>query len=143
MTDTATATTETAEPSPKLGESPAAELPAKLAEGIDPDTFPREYVEKLRTEAAEARVKAKDRDDIAHRLHTALVAATGRLADPADLPYDPAHLDDPEALTAALDALLAGKPHLASRKPSGNIGQGAAPSPAAFDLLAALRANAR
>lgn len=53
-----------------------------------PDTFPRDYVEKLRKEAADARVKAKDRDDLAHRLHATLVASAGRLADPSDLPFD-------------------------------------------------------
>ena len=31
----------------------------------EPETFSREYVEKLRKEAADHRVKAKDRDDLA------------------------------------------------------------------------------
>lgn len=139
MTETATATTEDAE-GVQQADTPTREA---LSNVETPDTFPREYVEKLRAENAENRTKAKDRDDIAHRLHTALVAATGRLADPTDLPFSDEHLTDPEALTTALDALLEAKPHLASRKPTGNIGQGATPSPAAFDLLAALRANAR
>ena len=91
----------------------------------DAETFPREYVEKLRKENADARVKAKRADDLAARLHTALVAATGRLADPSDLPFDDAHLEDADALNAAVDALLARKPHLASRRPVGSIGQGA------------------
>lgn len=124
--------------SPESGKS----SDSQNSDNPEPETFPREYVEKLRAEAAEARVKVKDRDDLAARLHTALVAATGRLADPEDLPFDQAHLDDPEALTAAVDALLEAKPHLASRKPTGDIGQGATTSPEAFDLLAALRANA-
>ena len=50
--------------------------------------------------------------------------ATGRLADPTDLEFDEDHLDDPDALAAAIDDLLARKPHLASRKPVGDIGQG-------------------
>lgn len=88
------------------------------------DTFPREYVEQLRKEAADNRVKAKRTDELAGRLHTHLVAATGRLADPTDLPFDPDHLEDPDALEAAITDLLETKPHLASRVPRGNIGQG-------------------
>lgn len=107
------------------------------------ETFPREYVEKLRKEAADARVKAKRADDLAVRLHTALVAATGRLADPSDLPFDEAHLEDADALSAAVDALVAAKPHLASRRPFGAIGQGATPTPAGVDLAGILRAGAR
>lgn len=89
-----------------------------------PDTFPKAYVDKLRKEAADNRVKAKRAEDYANRLHTALVEANGRLADPSDLPFDAAHLEDAEALDAAISDLLARKPHLASRTPRGNIGQG-------------------
>lgn len=106
------------------------------------ETFPREYVEKLRKEAADARVKAKRADDLAVRLHTALVAATGRLADPSDLPFDEAHLKDADALTAAVDELLARKPHLASRRPVGAIGQGATSNAPSVDLAGILRQNA-
>lgn len=88
------------------------------------ETFPRSVVEKLRQENDKYRQRAARADAYAQRLHTALVAATGRLADPADLPYDAEHLDDAEALTAAIDELLTDKPHLASRKPSDDIGQG-------------------
>ncbi|MCG7430168.1 hypothetical protein [Dermacoccus nishinomiyaensis] len=106
------------------------------------ETFPREYVEKLRKEAADARVKAKRADDLAARLHTALVAATGRLADPSDLPFDDAHLEDADALNAAVDALLARKPHLASRRPVGSIGQGATSPADRVSLAGILRHNA-
>lgn len=108
----------------------------------DADTFPRAYVDKLRKEAADARVKAKDRDEIAARLHMSLVAASGRLADPSDLPFDEAHLSDPDALTAALDELLARKPHLASRRPVGDIGQGVSAVTSSVDLAGILRHNA-
>ena len=108
----------------------------------DPETFPREYVEKLRAEAAENRVKAKRADDYAQRLHVALVAATGRLADPDDLPYDEAHLEDADALTAAVDDLLQRKPHLASRRVSGGVGQGATSASGSVDLAGLLRARA-
>ena len=106
------------------------------------DTFPREYVEKLRDENAKYRQRAQKADDLAHRLHNALTAATGRLADPSDLPYEESHLDDPEALETAISELLAKKPHLGSRKPSGNIGQGVSSSTDAVDLAAMMRARA-
>lgn len=109
----------------------------------DGETFPKTYVEKLRKEAAEARVKAKDRDEIAGRLHTALVAASGRLADPSDLPFDETHLSNPKALDTAITDLLERKPHLASRKPSGQIGQGPRTSTTGdVDLAAILRQRA-
>lgn len=108
----------------------------------DQDMFPRDVVEKLRRENAAARTKAKDRDALAQRLHRVLVEQTGRLADPTDLPFDEAHLADPEALTAAIDELLTRKPHLAARTFHGNIGQGATTDPASIDLAAILRHNA-
>lgn len=107
------------------------------------DTFPRSYVDKLRKEAADARVKVKDRDDLAARLHTQLVAANGRLADPSDLPFDEAHLEDADALNAAVDDLLARKPHLASRRPVGDVGQGVSVPTSSVDLAGILRHNAQ
>lgn len=108
----------------------------------DAETFPRDYVEKLRDENAKYRQRAKDRDEIAASLHTALVAATGRLADPTDLDFNDEHLSDPEALSAAVESLLEAKPHLASRKPSGDIGQGASVSSDTFSLSGLLKTNA-
>jgi hypothetical protein len=47
-------------------------------------------------------------------------------------------------LAAALDDLLARKPHLATRRPTGEIGQGASPLAASsVDLAALLRQRAR
>jgi hypothetical protein len=106
----------------------------------DPDTFPRSYVEKLRGQNARYRERGKQADLYAQRLHLELVKATGRLADPSDLEFDEDHLDDPDTLAAAVDDLLARKPHLASRKPAGDIGQGqrgAASEP--FSLLGLLK----
>ena len=108
----------------------------------DPETFPKEYVVKLRDEAAKYRQRAADRDTLAERLHGALVAATGRLADPSDIAFDDSHIDDPEALTAAIDDLLTRKPHLATRKPSGDVGQGATGTADPVDLAGLLRRNA-
>ena len=106
------------------------------------DTFPRDYVEKLRDENAKYRQRAQDRDDVAQRLHTALVAATGRLADAADLPFDEDHIVDPDKMIAAIDELLQAKPHLASRKPSGSIGQGVSVVSDTVSLSGLLKANA-
>lgn len=101
----------------------AADLPGHDREDVE-DTFSRAYVEKLRQEAAGYRVRAQRTTELEQRLHAALVAATGRLTDSSDLEFDPAHLDDEDALSAALDELLTRKPHLASRRPRGDVGQG-------------------
>lgn len=108
------------------------------------DTFPRSYVEKLRAEAKDNRTAAaaatERADSLAQRLHAALVTATGRLADASDLPFDAAHLDDEGALSAAIDDLLSRKPHLASRRPRGDVDQGArGQAPSARSLGAILR----
>ncbi|MEC4904570.1 hypothetical protein [Mycobacteroides abscessus] len=87
----------------------------------EPEGFSREYVESLRKESAGYRTKAKEH---AERLHTELVRQTGKLADPTDLPFDESHLSDPDALVAAVEALIEAKPHLKARKVTGNIGQG-------------------
>ena len=132
MTATDTATTEvdettTGDAAADTGEA-VTEDAADTTDGQPDDdtaeTFPRSVVEKLRQENGRYRQRAGQADAYAQRLHTELVRATGRLADPTDLAFDAEHLDDPEALTAAVDALLADKPHLASRRPAGDIGQG-------------------
>ncbi|BBX69592.1 hypothetical protein [Mycolicibacterium psychrotolerans] len=106
------------------------------------ETFTRPYVEKLRRENQRYRERAAEADVLAQRLHTALVAATGRLADPSDLDFDAAHLDDADALAAAVDDLLTRKPHLASRRPVGDIGQGATRTGDTVDLAGILRSRA-
>ena len=105
----------------------------------EPETFPRSYVEDLRQENGKYRQRAQTGDLYAQRLHTELVRATGKLADPTDIPFDETHLDSPDSLADAIDELLARKPHLASRRPIGDIGQGAAPSASTVDLAALLR----
>jgi hypothetical protein len=108
----------------------------------DAETFPREYVEELRRENGKYRQRAQAADDLANRLHGALVAATGRLQDPTDLAYDAAHLDDATALDSAIDVLLTAKPHLASRKVFGNIGQGPSVPADSLSLSGLLRSGA-
>ncbi|MGV0634780.1 hypothetical protein ABQE69_12455 [Mycolicibacillus trivialis] len=113
--------------------APDAQPDTNTGVSTDGDVFPREYVESLRKESANYRDRAKQADDkaeaLAKRLHTAIVEATGRLENPAELAFDAAHLDDPEALNAALEALLADKPYLAKRRVAGDAGQGDRGSP--------------
>ena len=146
-------TTDTAAQEPENGPTadettttpPDASEAAQAAQGAaqgNAETFPREYVEKLRKEAAEARLKAKKADDYAQALFTARVAATGRLADPSDLPFDPELVDDMDGLKSAIDELLLAHPHYASRTPQGDIGQGATTTSDTVDLAGILRARA-
>lgn len=92
------------------------------------DTFPRTYVEKLRTESAGYRDRAKQAeeraDKLARRLHAALVKANGTLVDPDALTFDLEHLDDDEKLSAAIETLTTAKPYLRARKATGDAGQG-------------------
>ncbi len=110
----------------------------------EPESFDREYVQKLRDEAAGHRVKAKRTDALNARLATAQAALTGNLADPTDLPFTDDLLDDDglvdEArVTAAVDDLLKRKPHLAARRPTGDVGQGARPEASESGLASLLR----
>ena len=50
---------------------------------------------------------------------------------------------DAEQITASVDALLERKPHLASRVPRGNAGQGYQKNERPFSLLGALNQSAR
>lgn len=107
----------------------------------EPDTFPRSVVEKLRKENAGYREKARKAEDYARELFHARVAATGRLADADDLPFDEALLDDRDALLAAVEDLVARKPHMGSRTPRGDVGQGLSGSSATVDLAGILRSR--
>lgn len=138
ITETETDETEQEVTAPEV-EPEETEPEAEETSEEEPETFPLAYVQQLRQEAADARVRVKDRDDLAARLHTALTSATGRLADPDDLPFDEAHLTDEAALSTAIDALLTRKPHLAARRVSGDVGQGATSSAATVDLAGMLR----
>ena len=115
-----------------------AEASETPAEG---DTFPRAYVEDLRKESAGYRTQVRE---LQERLHRVSVEQTGSLADPADLPFDAAHLESPEALQAAIAALLEAKPHLKARRfapdaaAQGAMGQASG----GVDLLGILRQNA-
>jgi hypothetical protein len=128
------------------------DIPDELPEGEQ--TFPREYVEKLRAEAAKHRTARKEAEDRAAAAEASVaglqeqvfrfkVEQTGKLADATDLVFDAALLESDEALTGAVDTLLASKPHLASRRVSGDVGQGAGePNPAEVSLAGLLSHNA-
>ena len=121
-----------------------AETTEEPQEQQEPDTFPRAVVEDLRKEAAKYRDRAKAADDLRTALWEARVAATGRLADPTDLALpDDADPLDPEAVDAAVDALLARKPHLAARAVAGPVGAGESGGNDDYvDLAGILRARA-
>jgi len=76
------------------------------------------------------------------RLVTAYAAGTGRLAAPTDLPFDDDGLVDEGKVSAAVDQLLVRKPHLASRRPAGDVGQGARAEVQPVSLVGLLRAGA-
>lgn len=126
-------------PEPEISESRES---SDLKDDSEPDTFPRDYVERLRKENATYREKAKRAEQYARELHAARVAATGRLADPSDLDFDEANLDDLGRLNAAIDDLLDRKPHLASRRVTGTIGQGVSSAAPTVDLAGIIRSRA-
>lgn len=129
------------DPVPNGTPDPEPDLSGDATENEEPDTFDRAYVEQLRQENGKYRQRAQRADDLAHRLHRALVEQTGKLADPTDLAFDEDHLDDADSLTTAIDDLLAAKPHLAARRVAGDIGQGASKPSDGVNLLGILRGN--
>ena len=94
----------------------------------DADTFPRSYVEELRTENGTYRNRAKDAeakaDELAQALWTERVRSLGVLADPTDLPYDPEALEDLDLIRSQADELLSSKPLLRTRQITERVGQG-------------------
>ena len=113
------------------------------------DTFDRAYVEDLRKEAAEARVKANQSDELRLKLMDAAkqLATAGVIRDPADLPdnsefWGEDGLPDHEKIREAAEVLVTTKPWLA--KARGSVGQGArAEPPAEVTLGGILRGAAR
>lgn len=111
------------EPAP--AEDPAGTEPAEPAEddeddaGADGDTFPRAYVKRLRERSAGYRARAKDAEartaELERALFTERVRALDVLADPSDLSFDAELLEDPDALRAAADDLVARRPHYRRR----------------------------
>ncbi|ATD71865.1 MULTISPECIES: hypothetical protein [Gordonia] len=130
------------QPQPNEAQQPDEPTENEPTPEPEPDTFPRAYVEDLRKENADYRTRAKAADDLAKRLHTELVRATGKLADPTDMPFDPEHLDDPDKLAVSIDQLLSAKPHLKARRVVGAVGQGESGTTTGVDLLGIMRGTA-
>jgi hypothetical protein len=113
--------------------------------GPDSDTFPRAYVEELRTENKDLRTKAKDVDKYreAAMLAARRLATAGILHSPDDLPISDEFwaedgLPDYEKIRKAAEELASERPYLARAR--GSVGQGARPEPSPeFSLAAALR----
>lgn len=122
---------------------PEEEQEETTEEAEEEETFPAHVVRDLRKEAAKYRDRAKAADELREALWQARVAATGRLADPTDLPL-PEDADplDPEAVNAAVEDLLGRKPHLAARAVAGTVGQGHSEPTTHTDLAGILRARA-
>lgn len=130
------------EPTEEIEQEETEEVEEPQEQEEEEETFSREYVEELRAEAAENRIKAKKAQELAEEVFTYRVAALGKLADPTDLAYDADLLEDADALGAAVEELIQKKPHLADRRPTGEVDQGARTDAATVDLAGMLRAGA-
>ncbi|WP_124712693.1 hypothetical protein [Mycolicibacterium nivoides] len=107
----------------------------EITDDVQPDddqgdtiVYKRADIEKLRNEARDNRHRAEAAearvDELSRALFTARVEATGKLADPDDLPYDAELLTDDDKLNTAVDDLIAKRPHYGKRRVSGSVGQG-------------------
>ena len=126
------------DPTPPAGtqEPPAASEEAQ--------TFDQVYVDNLRREAGEHRMKAKRVDEANARLAASYAASTGRLVDVDAFAYTEDLLGedgvvDRDKVTAAVEQLVTAKPYLAARAPLAPITQGIQPeaprAPGLFDLI--------
>lgn len=137
-------TTETDRPADELEPADGADETAtdEPTDGPDDDG----HVAELRAEAAKYRVRAREAaertDELARQLFRERVDRLELLADPGDLEYDPELLDDPDGLRAAVDELLAARPHLRTRRIRSRIGQGEGDAPDGGDLAGLLRRGA-
>jgi hypothetical protein len=144
-------------PVPATGEPNGSPVPNGTPEPEnEPETFDRDYVVGLRDEAAQHRVRAREAETERDRLRERLIEdnvrhlAAGTLADPADLIHfgdpdalvDEDGLPDPDRIVAAARDLVRNRPHLASRRPTGTVEQGARDEPAGVDLAGMLRTRA-
>lgn len=128
-------------------EEPAAELTTENEDDSDGNSAGDrdEQLADVRREAAGYRKKLREAEtelqQVKAELFHSRVAATGKLADPTDMPVDTELLADDDELQAAIDSLLQDKPHLKARS-FGNIGQGERPAPDPVSLGSILRNNA-
>lgn len=106
----------------------------------DNDTFPREYVERLRRENKTYRDRAREAESTAWR---ALVESTGLVINADEVPRpDGSEITLAAATTAATEAIGA-RPYIAARRARGNIGQHEGPgASSAVSLSTLLRQGA-
>jgi hypothetical protein len=124
---------------PAVEDSPMPEETTPV-EAVQPQTFPADYVQELRQEAADYRTRSKS---MATQLVQAWAAVDGRLLDPTDLPLSSVDVAEDgtisrDAVTAAIDALVKSKPHLAAQRPA-PMPQGAQPGSEPVSLLRILQ----
>ena len=101
----------------------ASEEPVAAAEGTD--------------SPADSDTPEDDVDELKAQILALLIEKDGRLADPADLPFEPEYLKDPEALYQAITDLITRKPGLKARGARGDVGagQGNKGAPKPIDLI--------
>lgn len=114
----------------------------------DDDTFPRSYVQRLRERSNGYRLQLRERESevaaLQRQLFTERLQRLDLVVDVDAVAFDPALLDEPNALQEHVEQLLDAKPYLRKRKVSGNIGQHSNTSDkGGFSLLDAMRANAQ
>lgn len=107
-----------------------------------PETDPKTTEEPVdATEGTDSPVDSDtpedDVDELKGQILALLVEKDGRLADPADLPFEPEYLKDPEALYQAITDLITRKPGLKARGAHGDVGagQGNKGAPKPIDLI--------
>lgn len=133
-------TTETAEETTESEEPAASSTTESEPRG---DENRSDQLTEVRREAAGYRKRLRETEtelqQVQSELFHARVAATGKLADPSDMPVDVELLAG--GLDDAIDELLQAKPHLKARA-FGDIRQGERGERAAVSLADILRTNA-
>lgn len=133
-------TTETADETTE-SEEPAASSTTESEHRGDENSS--DHLTEVRREAAGYRKRLRETEtqlqQVQAELFHARVAATGKLADPSDMPVDVELLAG--GLDDAIDELLQAKPHLKARS-FGDIRQGERGERAAVSLADILRTNA-
>lgn len=133
---------------PTNGDEPAGDEPAGDDTGPDGDETGDDEpgLARARQQAARYRRQLREtedeRDELAQALWLERVTALGTLADPADLPYDPDALHDPDRLRELADELVTAKPHLRSRRIRARAGQGEGAHDGGVNLAAMLARGA-
>lgn len=120
--------TETTETVETTDETPVEATETTEVSDDETVTYSRADLQKLRADAAKYRTRAKDAeakvDELARALFAARVAATGKLANPAEVLFNADILDDADAINEAVDAAIAERPYIRARRIAGDVGQG-------------------